>query len=117
VLEQSQKGTLDITVWITWFLNTLNNAFTVALEDIEQVIVKSHFWKSHSGANLNDAQRKVLNRLLDGDFLQGISASQYQKVAKVSRATATRHLAFLVDASCLIKTLGGGRNTRYVINA
>jgi len=57
------------------------------------------------------------NRLLDGDFLQGISASQYQKVAKVSRATATRHLAFLVDASCLIKTLGGGRNTRYVINA
>ena len=115
VLEQSQKGTLDITVWITWFLNTLNKAFTVALEDVEQVIVKSRFWKLHSEVSLNDAQRKVLNRLLDGDFIQGISASQYQKVAKVSRATATRHLAFLVDVCCLKKTLGGGRNTRYVI--
>lgn len=117
VLEQSQKGTLDITVWVTWFLNTLDNAFFIALDDIEQVILKSRFWKTHNAVNLNDAQRKVLNRLLDGDFLLGISANQYQKVTKVSRATATRHLAFLVDVSCLKKTSGGGRNTRYIINA
>ncbi len=60
--------------------------------------------------------KKVLNRLLDGDFEPGINASQYQKVAKVSRATATRHLAFLVESGCLQKTEAGGRSTRYVIN-
>jgi Fic family protein len=61
---------------------------------------------------------KVLNRLLDGGengFEHGISASQYQKVAKVSRATATRHLTDLLEKGCIIKLEGGGRNTRYQI--
>lgn len=59
---------------------------------------------------------KVLNRMLDGGksgFLQGISASQYQKVAKVSKGTATRHLTDLLEKGCLEKMPGGGRNTRY----
>ena len=68
---------------------------------------------------LSEEQRKVLNRLLDGGengFEQGISASQYQKVAKVSKATATRHLSDLLEKECIIKLEGGGRNTRYQIN-
>lgn len=63
-------------------------------------------------------QVKVLNRLLDGGergFEHGISASQYQKVAKVSKATATRHLAGLVEKGCLVKLPGGGRSTRYQV--
>jgi len=60
-------------------------------------------------------QVKVLNRLLDGEFELGISSSQYQKVAKVSRATATRHLAQLVQQGCLIKNDAGGRSTRYLL--
>ena len=60
---------------------------------------------------------KVLNHLLDGDgFKHGISASQYQKVTKVSKATATRHLSDLLEKACIIKLEGGGRNTRYQIN-
>lgn len=69
---------------------------------------------------LNKEQIKVLNRLLEGGpdgFEGGISAGQYQKVAKVSKATATRHLADLVEKGCIEKMAGGGRSTRYSISA
>ncbi len=62
-----------------------------------------------------ESQRKVLNRLLDGDFSQGINATQYQRMAKVSKATATRHLSALVDIAVLCQLPSGGRSTRYVI--
>ena len=68
---------------------------------------------------MHEGQRKVLNRLLDGGengFEHGISASQYQKVAKVSKATATRYLRDLLEKECIIKLDGRGRNTRYQIN-
>lgn len=64
---------------------------------------------------LTEEQVKVLNRMLDGDFEEGINTSQYHKVAKVSKPTATRHLAVLVELGCLVKTGAGGRSTRYVL--
>lgn len=115
ILEQSQKGSLAITPWLCWFLETLNDAINHALNDIEQIVLKTNFWRKADQTQLNAQQVKVLNRLLDGDFDQGISASQYQKVAKVSRATATRHLAQLVQLGYLVKTEAGGRSTRYRI--
>jgi len=115
VLELSQKSSTEITEWIMWFLNVLNQAITDVLDETQQTIIKTRFWNSHREIQLNTEQLKVLNRLLDGDFELGINASQYQKVAKVSRATATRHLAFLVEKGCLQKTAAGGRSTRYVI--
>ena len=69
----------------------------------------------HSDKALTESQRKVLNRLLDGDFEQDINATQYQRVAKVSKATATRHLTDLVELGIFEKTAAGGRSTRYVI--
>lgn len=57
----------------------------------------------------------MLNRLLDGDFALGINATQYQRVTKVSKATATRHLAALIELQILTKLPGGGRSTRYAI--
>ena len=116
ILEHTQKSTMDITDWIIWFLNTLNQAITDVLKDANQTIMKTKFWHAHQEDLLNSEHRKVINRLLDGDFELGINASQYQKVAKVSRATATRHLSFLVEKSCLVKTAAGGRSTRYLIN-
>lgn len=79
---------------------------------------KSQFWHKYSHLDLQEGQRKVLNRLLDGvdnSFEHGISASQYQKVAKISKTTATRHLSDLLEKDCIIKLEGGGRNTRYQI--
>ncbi len=116
VLEQSQRGTPDITVWVLWFLDTLEAALDASIECIDRTLGKTRFWQRFGDAGLSPEQIKVLNRLLDGGargFENGISASQYQKVAKVSKATATRHLSDLVARGCLVKLPGGGRSTRY----
>lgn len=125
-LENAQKiastaGGIDLTPWLSWFLNTLHSAITNAEAQIERVLGKSQFWLHHRQHALGPEQIKVLNRLLDGDqaerggFAQGISAAQYQAVAKVSKATATRHLVDLLAKGCLVRLPGGGRNTRYQI--
>lgn len=111
-LEQTQKGNIDITTWLVWFFNTLNETFDEVLKEIDQTIFKTNFWRHIDQTKLAKEQVKVLNRMLDGDFSDGINTSQYHKVAKVSKPTATRHLATLVDQNCLIKT-GAGRSTRY----
>lgn len=120
VLESSQKGGLDITPWLTWFLHTLLRSQNAALERINRVVAKTRFWQLHRTDELMTEQVKVLNRLLDGGergFESGISAAQYQAVAKVSKATATRHLTDLLDKGCITRLAGGGRSTRYVIKA
>ena len=119
ILENSQKATLDITGWLTWFLQTLLRSLHKAMTQIESVLGKTRFWQAHRASALTPEQSKVLNRLLDGGekgFGQGISATQYQAVAKVSKATATRHLAELLEKGCLERMPGGGRSTRYRIN-
>lgn len=118
VLETSQKATTDITEWLEWFLKTLLRSLQQAMTRIESVLGKARFWQVHRESTLTAEQAKVLNRLLDGGergFEQGISAAQYQAVAKVSKATATRHLSELLDKGCLRRLPGGGRSTRYQI--
>ena len=116
VLEHSQKASLDITDWLQWFVHTLDAALLTALAGIDRVLNKTRFWQQHAEQGLHPMQVKVLNRLLDGgegNFEHGISAAQYQAVAKVSKATATRHLTDLLEKGCLVKLPGGGRSTRY----
>ncbi len=118
ILETSQKGGLDITAWLQWFLGTLLKSLDQALARIDRVLAKARFWQTHRTQALSAEQIKVLNRLLDGGergFEDGISAAQYQAVAKVSKATATRHLSDLVEKGCLARLPGGGRSTRYQI--
>lgn len=118
ILEQSSRGDIDITPWLVWFLQTLGSALQSALDKIDRTLYKVRFWQRVGDLELSAEQRKVLNRLLDGGekgFEQGISAAQYQKVAKVSKATATRHLVDLLSKECIEKLEGGGRSTRYQI--
>ncbi|MBD9653755.1 Fic family protein [Pseudomonas sp. PDM12] len=118
ILETSQKGGLDITAWLHWFLSTLLKSLEQALARIDRVLAKARFWQAHRGLALSAEQTKVLNRLLDGGergFVDGISAAQYQAVAKVSKATATRHLSGLLEKGCIVRLPGGGRSTRYQI--
>ncbi|MCU4604836.1 Fic family protein [Acinetobacter ursingii] len=118
ILEATQKGGSDITDWLLWFLQALNESLEQTLKRIERTLLKNTFWQTFSEVDLHEGQRMVLNRLLDdgeNGFEHGISASQYQKVARVSRATATRHLTDLLGKGCIVKLEGGGRNTRYQV--
>ncbi|MDO3383682.1 Fic family protein [Gilvimarinus algae] len=115
-LENAQKGELDVTPWLTWFLSTLEAALQQALSRIDRVLDKTRFWQRHASTVLSERQIKVLNRLLDTageEFEQGINARKYQALAKVSKPTATRDLADLLEKGCLKKLPGGGRSTRY----
>lgn len=119
ILEQNQKATLDISDWLEWFLQTLLTSINQALTKIDRVLAKSQFWQQHRAQPFSAEQIKVLNRLLDAGekgFEAGISAAQYQAVAKVSKATATRHLADLLEKGVLQRLTGGGRSTRYEIS-
>ncbi|CRL50358.1 Fic family protein [Pseudomonas sp. URMO17WK12:I11] len=119
VLETSQKSATDITEWLQWFLQTLLRSLQQAMTRIEAVLGKARFWQANRDAKLSAEQIKVLNRMLDGGkrgFADGISAAQYQAVAKVSKATATRHLAELLEKGCLQRLPGGGRSTRYQVS-
>lgn len=123
ILERTQKNVLEITPWLEWFLKTLLHTLEQANKRIDRVLAKARFWQQHREDGLSPEQVRVLNRLLDGSLLidkqgfeGGISAAQYQAVAKVSKATATRHLADLLDKGCLVKLPGGGRSTRYRVD-
>lgn len=119
ILESTQKGDVDITPWLSWFLETLKDAMEKAAARIDHVLQKAKFWQQHSQDGLNAEQSKVLNKLLDAGphgFEGGLSAAKYQSMAKVSKATATRHLSYLLEKKCLVKLDGGGRSTRYEID-
>ena len=118
VLEMTQKGGLDITAWMVWFLDTLKHSINAAQARIDMVLQKTRFWQTHAQAGLNESQIKVLNRVLDAgeDGFEGkLNASKYKSIAGVSKATATRHLQELLDKQCIRKCEGGGRSTHYDI--
>ena len=118
-LEQAQKGTLDITSWLSWFLSTLEEALIEGQNRFNRVLKKTRFWQAHSQTVLLERQIKVLNRLLDNmgeEFIEGISASKYKSLANVSKPTATRDLTDLLNKNCIKQLPGGGRSTRYIVN-
>lgn len=116
MLETCQRNSTEITPWLRWFLTMLEDAIQMAMAKIARTLAKSRFWQQHQQSELSAEQIKVLNRLLEGGnqgFATGISAAQYQKVANVSKSTATRHLTELLAKKCIEKLPGGGRSTRY----
>ena len=112
ILESTQKGDLDITPWIAWFLGCLDRAIAGAQVILASVLKKARFWDAHAGTVLNDRQRAVINRLL-GDFEGKLNSSKYAKLAKCSQDTAARDIDDLVKHGMLMKNPGGGRSTSY----
>jgi len=114
VLEATQKGDLDITGWLIWFLGCLERAFDGAEVILATALAKAKFWDALAGQPLNDRQRKVLNRLLDG-FEGRLTSSKWATLAKTSPDTALRDITDLVDRRILLKEPGGGRSTSYAL--
>lgn len=112
VLEASQKGGMDITTWLEWFLSCLSGAFDQAEETLISVLDKARFWETINEIELNERQRRVLNRLLDG-FEGKLTSSKWAKLAKCSQDTATRDIDDLVHKGIMVRGSAGGRSTSY----
>jgi Fic family protein len=112
ILERSQKGTLDITPWMEWFLGCLGRAFGETETTLAGVLRKARFWERHARTAMNDRQRTILNRLLNG-FTGKLTTKKYAKLAKCSHDTALRDIQDLIDHGILRKEPGGGRSTSY----
>lgn len=112
ILEKTQKGDLDITEWIIWFLNCLINALNATEKILTRVLVKADFWYRHSKTTINERQRKVLNKLLDG-FEGKLTSMKWAKMAKCSKDTAIRDINDLISKEVLQKESAGGRSTNY----
>jgi len=118
VSEKTQRGDLDVTDWLTWFLDQVEAAANSAEQTVANTLAKARFWLQHQATSFNARQRKVLNRLLDtgpGRFEGGINTRKYVSLTKTSRATAYRELADLVEKGCLRSTGKGGRSSAYEI--
>lgn len=113
VLEAAQKGGLDVTDWVLWFLGCLERAIIGAEESLALVLRKDRFWKEHAGASLNERQRTMLNRLLDGTFVGKLTSTKWAKMTDCSQDTAQRDIAALTASGMLAKDPGGGRSTSY----
>jgi Fic family protein len=112
ILEETQKGTMDVTPWVDWFVGCLGRAIDGAQTTLSAVLAKARFWERVQGVSLNDRQRLVLNRLLDG-FEGKLTTSKYAKLAKCSQDTALRDILPLVERGILIRNPEGGRSTSY----
>lgn len=112
ILERTQRGALDITPWLSWFLDCLDRAFDGAETILAAVLRKSAFWQSVGDQLLNGRQRAMLNRLLDG-FEGKLTSSKWAKITKCSQATASRDIDDLIERGILSKDAGGGRSTSY----
>lgn len=111
-LEKTQKGDLDITSWLRWFLECLGRAFDNAETVLRSVMAKAHFWDGFADTPFNDRQRKVINRLLDG-FEGKLTSSKYARLTKTSQDTAGRDISDLQKKGVLTRDEGGGRSTSY----
>jgi len=117
-LEASQKGDLDVTDWLEWFLACLLRAFQgaeVTLEfTLESVLAKARFWQRWAGVPMNDRQIRLLNKLLDG-FDGKLTSGKWAAIGKCSQDTALRDITDLLERGVLRKSVASGRSTSYEV--
>ena len=112
LLEKTQRGDLDITNWINWFLSCLINALKSTDTLLKKVLFKADFWQKHVNTTINDRQKKLLNRVMDG-FEGKLTSSKWAKIAKCSKDSAIRDINDLIEKGILQKDTAGGRSTSY----
>ncbi|MCA1757934.1 MAG: Fic family protein [Bacteroidales bacterium] len=116
ILEITQKGSLDITEWLNWYLSCMQNALESSELLLSKVLDKAKFWKKHSSTIINERQKQMINKLLD-DFYGKLTTSKWAKMMRCSQDTALRDIQDLISKSILIKESGGGRSTSYILKS
>jgi Fic family protein len=112
MLECTQKGTLDVTEWLSWFLGALLRAMGSAQQTLDAVLAKARSWHRWAETPLNERQVKLLNRLLDG-FDGKLTSSKWAAIAKCSPDSALRDISQLISLGVLRKMDAGGRSSAY----
>lgn len=112
ILERTQKGSLDVTPWLAWYLGCLERAILGVGDSVRTVLRKARFWSAHADLPFNARQRLMLNTLLDG-FEGKLTSSKWEAIAKCSQDTALRDIQALLDLGVLAKDSAGGRSTSY----
>ena len=112
ILEATQKGDLDITRWLEWFLDCLARAFDSSETILAAVLARARFWDRFAGVDFNERQRNIVNRLLNG-FEGKLTSSKWARLAKCSQDTALRDIEDLMRKKVLLKEPAGGRSTSY----
>jgi Fic family protein len=116
ILERTNKADGEITEWILWFLQCMSKAILNSDNLLANVMLKARFWQRHAQTPLKERQSKVVNRLLEagpGGFEGGLTNRKYAGMGHVSKVTAQRELADLVQKGILRTNPGGGRSTSY----
>lgn len=112
MLEETQKGNLDITEWIVWFLSCLISSLKSTDSILTKVLFKADFWQKHVDIDINERQKKLLNKVMDG-FEGKLTSSKWAKIAKCSKDSAIRDINDLIVKGILQKETAGGRSTNY----
>lgn len=115
MLEKTQKGNLDITQWLMWYLNCLQRALNTTDKRLQSVLNKTRFWDRHIKTIINERQRLMINKLFDG-FEGKLTSSKWAKINKCSADTALRDINDLLHKKILKKEEGGGRSTSYILS-
>jgi Fic family protein len=111
-LERAQRGDLEVTPWLQWFIERIASAITGAERLLDTILRKASVWNRLAIRPVHARQRKVVNRLLDG-FEGHLTTSKYARIAKCSNDTALRDIRQLVEWGILVKNDAGGRSTNY----
>lgn len=114
ILEKTQKGNLDITEWLEWYLNCLDRALNTTERTLQHVLQKTKFWDAHSNTSINERQRLMINKLFDG-FDGKLTTTKWAKMTKCSADTALRDIQDLMRKEILQKEEAGGRSTSYML--
>ena len=115
ILESTQKGSLNISQWLVWYIERLIESLEITNETLSKIFVKAKFWELYKNTKFNDRQILMINKLQD-DFTGKLYSSKWAKMTKVHRDTALKDIQDLVYKGVLSDSEEGGRSTNYIIN-
>ncbi len=114
ILESTQKGSLDITQWLVWYFERLNDALATTEVTLSKILAKARFWETHKTTQLNERQIEMINKL-HGDFVGKLNSSKWAKMTNVHRDTARRDIQDLINKDVLKDSGEGGRSVNYLL--